>query len=527
MPARRALAVVAAAAIVVTSACSGGGEPAPTPKKQTAEEAGRIIAERLSAGDLGDFPIKSGDPKTDLEDNIASMGGMRPKVTLDQAMRQGSGATLNLDYEWPLAYPWTYRAKATIVQEEGVWKLVWKPDALHPSLSEETKMERITEPSQRANLLGLSNAVLSTDGGYAKTVAGEISMATQTDAKESKGRVAAGDMMGRNGLQQRFDNELRGGGATKVFLAPRAAKPGVTQPKSDNTLATYPGRPGTSIATTIDTNIQTAAEDTLSTMDAPISLVVVRVNDGAILAAADSRGAKANDSTAGAFHPGSAGGPVTALAALRSGMKTSDKVDCVKDKSTSQVSLESALAQDCDLGGLGSRISGDAYAKAAASLGLGADLDLGFTNKTATVGTAGSDAALSGKDGMTISPLGLAAMTASAVSGRTQAPWATDRLRPKADGQLSGDEAKALQSLLKTGGNRSSASGLTGVLSSEVDGREVFIGHNKDLALAIVIGDAKNTKITPESISSRLLAGAARSGPAKKSSSSSSSDGDD
>lgn len=612
---RTLLAPVLAAAVLVTTACAGSdSKAATTPKPQTPKEAATVLAERLSAGDLGDFPIKSGDPRADLTEGLQGMGGLRPSVKVADTIRNGNGATVNLEYTWPMAYAWTYTAKAVLANEDGQWKLVWKPDALHPQLSSQTRLERTAEDSSRAGVTGANNAVLvgpapalmigldkgrvqgaqaeasarqlaelllidpqayaervakapdgvvvdaigihrgglpaggldripgavqremtlpvGRDPGFARSIVGTVTTATAADAAASKGRVAQGDVIGRSGLQEKFEEQLRGGGASKVFLAPRSAPPGSTKPTSTTTVADLPARDGTPVASTIDAGLQSAAEDVLVTANTPLAVAAVRVKDGAILAAAESPVGKGRpDSTSGAFRPGTTGGPVAALAALRSGMKMSDKVTCDKSvtvggsrvdrpgtvSAEGSMTLAQAIARGCSpaLAGLAGRVQPQTYAEAAAALGVTGTPDLGFPARLGAVADTTSEGAhaqaLAGTDTITASPLGLAAMAASVASGRPQSPWVTESLRPPAAGQLSGAEAKDLQALMEAGRSSVSVSGAQGALEATVDGKDVLVLYTKDVAYAVVVSDEKTAKTSAVSLISRMEAAAARS----------------
>lgn len=482
------------------------------------------------------------------------MGGIRPQVKADQTIRNGTGATVNLEYTWPLSYPWTYTAKAALANEDGTWQLVWKPDVVHPSLSPETRLERRVGEGSRAGVTGANNAVLvapspalmlsidkrrvkgaeaeasarrlaerllidpdpyakkvaeapddavvdaigihrnglpnggldgipgavqreitlpvGRDPGFARSLVGTVTTASAPEAARSQGKVGTGDVVGRSGLQDRFDDQLRGGGASKVFLAPRAAAVGSSSPTKDSLLADFRAREGQSLGTTIDAGLQTAAEDALVTANTPVAVAAVRVSDGAVLAAAESPATRGRpDSTTGAFHPGLAAGPVGALALVRAGAKTSDKVTCDRSATVGGAQVErpagssasgsmtvaQAIARGCSpaVAGLAGRVDAQGLAGAARTLGLTGDPDVGFAARSGALADLADEGArakaLAGTDAVTASPLGLATMMASVGSGRAQLPWVTDALHPKPDAPLSGDEAKALQEVMKAG----------------------------------------------------------------------------
>ena len=120
------------------------------------------------------------------------------------------------------------------------------------------------------------------------------------------------------------------------------------------------------------------------------------------------------------------------------------------------ITLKTALAQSCNTAFIGSRTKlddGD-LAKAAASLGLGADYDTGFPSFFGEVpndasGTGGA-AAMIGQGTVLASPMAMAAVAASVSGGRTIIPVLVDGTAAKTTATpLTADEAASLKSMMR------------------------------------------------------------------------------
>ena len=145
--------------------------------------------------------------------------------------------------------------------------------------------------------------------------------------------------------------------------------------------------------------------------------MAIRPSTGAVLAAANGSGNKdQNLATAGQSAPGSTFKVVSALALLRAGLKPTSAVKCPEtvtvdgrrfknysDYPSSQlgtIDLKTALAQSCNTAFIGSRTKlddGD-LAQAAASLGVGADYDIGFPSFFGSVPDDASEHRRCGRD---------------------------------------------------------------------------------------------------------------------------------
>lgn len=379
-----------------------------------------------------------------------------------------------------------------------------------------------------ADFLAIKGAALRTvtmpappTTGYAQALLGTTGYATEEQVKPGSD-LAVGELVGVSGLQQTYDKDLRGSTGNKVFLAKREDPVGSGRPTNATLLADFPDSPGKSLATTVNDDVQTAAESALKGLKTPASVVVIRVENGAILAAADSGAARHTDaSMTGRFAPGLAASPVTALALLRSGVDLSQTVQCEKqvtvggttienDKnyagSTGQITLARALSDQCltAVAQAAQQLDAGKLPEAAKSLGLGQDLDIGVPNAMGTFPAPADDRAkaealtgLGSGGGLQASTVALATMAASVQAKQVVSPFVVPGREPKIEGAapLSDAEAKALSDMLRA--RASSYRPLTSVATGQADGRQWAVGSTSKYAIAVVIADEPKASTTP------------------------------
>jgi cell division protein FtsI/penicillin-binding protein 2 len=286
-------------------------------------------------------------------------------------------------------------------------------------------------------------AVLAPTRTWAAPILGTVSAATAEQVEKSGGVLRAGDEVGQDGLQLRYDEQLRG----TPGLSIRALKKGA----DGNTLGkrelfaeqSVAGKP---LKITLDPKAQTAAEAALASQTTlPTALVVVRPSTGEILAAAVGPGAKgAPLALAGKAPPGSTFKIASSLALIRNGATAESKLPCTntlnvggrvfgnysdypKDK-LGEIPLRTALAFSCNTAFISQHkaISQDDLIGAAQSLGMGEKLDLDFTGFLGSVPTTDGivehAASFIGQGRVEASPLTMALVTASVMKGETVRP---------------------------------------------------------------------------------------------------------
>ncbi len=312
---------------------------------------------------------------------------------------------------------------------------------------------------------------------FARPLLGTVGEATKEVVDASGGRVSGGDVTGLSGLQQRYDARLAGtAGFTVELVGPAPAGDG-ERPTTE--LYAIAPTPGTPLRLTLDARTQSLADDVLGNVAPASALVAIQPSSGDLLAVASGAGG-AGQSTAsvGRFAPGSTFKVVTALALLRRGLTPGSQVQCppqlvVDGKrfanygdypaaALGRIDLRTAVAQSCNTAFIGERqrVSQAGLASAAAALGLGVDLDLGFPaflgSVPRTAGATEHAASMIGQGRVEASPLAMATVAASIAKGETvrprllsDAPSPTPSAGGPAAQPVTSAEASALRGLMR------------------------------------------------------------------------------
>jgi cell division protein FtsI/penicillin-binding protein 2 len=317
-------------------------------------------------------------------------------------------------------------------------------------------------------------SVIGPSPNFARSVLGTVGEATAEVVQKSNGALKAGDIVGLSGLEQRYDARLRGTPGRTI----QAAGTDAAGTKSTRDLFTSPAVDGKPLVVTLDATAQTVAEAVLQggPGDTPTSLVAIRPSTGEIVAAANGPGSKGLPlGTTGQTAPGSTFKIVTALALLRAGLTPDSAVACTPTVNVGgrsfknyndypadkmgDIPLRTAFANSCNTAFISNqdKVSQADLASAAAALGVGVDLDLGFPaylGSVPTTATATEHAAsMIGQAKVLVSPMDMATVIASAVKGSVVRPRLVDDNPavagfPTPEKPLQPAEAQALQSML-------------------------------------------------------------------------------
>jgi hypothetical protein len=299
---------------------------------------------------------------------------------------------------------------------------------------------------------------------FARPVLGRVGPVTAEIVKESEGFYVPGDEAGLSGLQQRYDEQLRGTPGLSVVAV---------GPDEERELFHVEPRPGDPLRTTLDLDLQAAAERILADVGPASALVAVQPSTGNLLAVASGPGSGGySTATVGQYAPGSTFKIVSSLALLRAGLDPGSPVDCppsvVVDgkrfenyddyppSGIGRIPLRTAVAYSCNTAFIGQRDRVESPAEAAAALGLGIDHDLGFPVFLGSVpepeSATSQAASLIGQGQVLASPVAMAAVMGSVVRGETVLP----RLLPDHDVEqdavpqpLTSAEARDLRTMLR------------------------------------------------------------------------------
>ena len=478
----------------------------------TAEERLRL---RTTASDRGDI-LGAGDEPIVTERDVVRIGIDKTKVPAEQAgtSARALAALINID---PEAY-------AKRVESAGaqafVLGLVVRSDA-DGTLSD-AQLGAVAGAVQLESTLSLGPTRT-----FGQPLLGVVGEATAEIVEKSKGSVKAGDVVGLSGLALRYDSQLRGEpGVVEAVSSDAAARP--------RELFTGEGKPGTPLRTTIDVGLQGSADDILADVKPASAIVAIRPSTGEIVTLASGTGGEGADTAAsGHYPPGSTFKLVTALAFLRSGLTPSTSVPCTESitvdgrtftnysdypsSAIGDIALREAIANSCNTAMIATRAKApqDRLAQAAAALGLGPDVDLGYPAFLGSVpdqadGTAAA-ASMIGQGQIEASPLAMATVAASISKGARVTPTliADAPTKPAADAAtpLTADEAKQLQEMFRgvvTGGSGAFLADVPGEPVSAKTGTAEYgtdtpprthawmIATQGDLAVAVFVADGES-----------------------------------
>jgi len=277
---------------------------------------------------------------------------------------------------------------------------------------------------------------------FGRALLGAVGEVQKEQMDANPGRYVVGDQVGKGGLQQTYDAQLRGTPGVSVVITGRTNADGTALTPAPE-LFSAPAQAGRPLQTTIDQRVQTAAEAALAGDKHRTALVAIRISDGAILAAANGPdGGALNLAFTAQVPPGSTFKMVSTLGLLDRGAVSLDgKVNCPKnvvvegrsfknfnDFELGNVPFRVDFAKSCNtaFAALAPKLGGDGLAQAAASVGIGTDWQIGpaaFTGSVATNTSAVEQAAAAFGQGQTlVSPITLAAATAAVARGAWQPP---------------------------------------------------------------------------------------------------------
>ncbi len=361
---------------------------------------------------------------------------------------------------------------------------------------------------------------------FARPLLGVVGEATAEIVADSAGAIAPGDVVGLSGLQLRYDTQLRGTPGVTVVAT---TEDGTSEPLHRTEPAT-----GAPLVVTLDRDTQQLADDLLADVDPPSALVALRPSTGELLAVASGPGGNGySTATLGQYAPGSVFKIATSLALLRAGLTPTSELPCTDSldvdgtafgnyadypaDALGDITLRRAFAESCNTVFLSQndRVSDEALAGAAASLGIGGTDDLGFDAYLGTVGEPRNEveqaASLIGQGTVLLSPLSAATMAAS-VEASPVLPVliesdASATATPTGAGSVDQQESETLTSMMRSAVTSGTADVLADVPGAPVGaktgtaeyGTSVppsthgwMVAVQGDLAVAVFVEDAES-----------------------------------
>jgi cell division protein FtsI/penicillin-binding protein 2 len=270
---------------------------------------------------------------------------------------------------------------------------------------------------------------------FARALIGSVGEVLKEQMDANPGKYLIGDQVGQSGLQEQYDDLLRGTAGVRVVRKPASGE-------EKELYATEP-KAGQSLQTTLDPRVQGAADAALAEVRQRTAVVAIRVSDGAVLAVANGPdGGEVNLALTASVPPGSTFKMVTALGLLDAGAVGLDTpVNCPKTFTVGGRSFKNAgnfalgevpfrtnFARSCNtaFASLAPKLGADGLTKAAASVGIGTSWPFGTEVFAGSVpaGAAPVDAAAAafGQGKTLVSPASLAGAVATVARGAWQKP---------------------------------------------------------------------------------------------------------
>lgn len=374
---------------------------------------------------------------------------------------------------------------------------------------------------QLASLPGMrftdDEMALAPSRSFARGVLGTVGPVTKEIRDKNPGKYGLSDRVGLGGLQGAYEDHLAGSAGITVSTV------------KEKELASFDGKPGAALQTTVDTATQQAAEAAMAGEANKSALVAIRVSDGAILAAANGPDAAAvNLAFEASVAPGSTFKMVSGLGILDAGVRPDEIVNCpqratVEGKSfkndndfeLGDVPFQTDFARSCNTAfvGLAPKLGTDGLAKSAESLGIGRDWSVGIDANTGSVAKGGTEvqraAAVFGQGDTTVSPLGMAGAVAAVARGQwTQPVLVRDPAGKTADAgpTLNENSVTSLRSMMRSVVTEGTATDLASVPGAPVHGKTGtaeygdnqhshgwFIGYQGDIAFAVFVENGESS----------------------------------
>ena len=235
--------------------------------------------------------------------------------------------------------------------------------------------------------LAPSSAPLAPSKDFARAVLGAVGPVTAEQLAKPGSGLAPGDEIGQYGLEAAYERRLAGRAGGRIVI--RSRESGAVRSTLVRRRATR-GRP---LRTTLDLELQDAAESALGDRSGNAALVAVQPSTGDVLAVANRPADSAlNRAFAGLYPPGSTFKVVTTAALLRAGLDVGETVPCPPTRvvdgrsfrnfeggAAGAVPFRTDFAQSCNTAfiSLADRLRPDALTRTARAFGLGERLSPG------------------------------------------------------------------------------------------------------------------------------------------------------
>jgi cell division protein FtsI/penicillin-binding protein 2 len=287
--------------------------------------------------------------------------------------------------------------------------------------------------------------------------------------------------VGQAGLEAKFDDQLAGEPERSIVIRDADAEPVETLEKQE-------GKPGEPLETTLDADVQGAAEDALADVDGAAALVALDPKTGDILAAANRPTDDAiNRAFTGQYPPGSTFKVVTTAALLAGGLDPAETVDCpasvnvggrkfvnFEGSAAGAVPFSTDFAQSCNTAfvSLADELGEDDLTTTGEEFGIGVDPDLPLDAFGGEVPTPNDEveqaASMIGQARILVSPLVMAGVAATVQSGAWHRPRLVADDPEEAGDPLPTEDADELRTLMRSVITSGTGTALAAVLGEPI-----------------------------------------------------------
>jgi len=345
--------------------------------------------------------------------------------------------------------------------------------------------------------------------GLVGTVGSEVNPVLRADGAY----YLPGTTVGLSGLEQAYQRQLLGTPTTEVVAVNSAG----TQ---THVLARWAGVPGTSVRTTISSQVQNAALNALDSDSNSGEIVAVQASTGQVLAVAQRQASgtlPAAGPLAAKLVPGTAFTIVSAAALLSDGLTASTKISCENSFTVGgqtftsggtgeEKSFSADFADGCGtaFAGVSERLSPSQFDQVVTAFGIGANwspapVPLFSGSAPSATGEAALAAETVGQGNVRVSPLSMAMVAAEVDSGSWHAPQviggATDPVS-KPGVAIDPSVMSALRSLMRSAVSSGAAQaanipgapvyGQVGLVRSGSGWMSWFVGYRGNVAFTVI-----------------------------------------
>ena len=444
------------AALALVSSCSvfvGGGDGA-----SAAEAAADSYLTAWAAGDVAAMSALVADPPEDFATLQQGFRAALQVVTAEVAdiEVETSGdegtATFRADLGLQGIGAWAYDGAIDLRKVDGDWRVAFTSTSLHPALTDGARLQRTRAQGSRAAIVADGGQPLAVGGPgegprldeLAGALVGQLRELTAAEAARLGLEYAAGDLVGADGVEAGFEDELAGGPVGRIEVVDATGR--VTE-----VLHEFGGERPESLQLTLDYATQRAAEDALADVTLPVALVAVDSRTGAVRAVANNPSGF-DRALLGNYAPGSTFKIVTASGVLAAGVEPDQILACpYETRPGDSAPFTNAFGED-----YGDLPFIDTFAKscnttfvdqgyqlgparllgAAETFGFNQAYDLGVPTEFASFPLPESDtetgAASIGQGRVSVTPLHMATVAAAAYDGTWRPPFLSGE--PPAEG---------------------------------------------------------------------------------------------